>query len=120
MDVAAPIEPGTWSDNQIMAYVPDASGVQAFNGQMYVKTTGGQSTVTPFNFIPTMDVQSLKITDANVQMPADGCGSGEEKSGWLDAPWMEEYVTHVADCFEGYSRDDSFLSSTTLKNGWVL
>lgn len=118
-DVTAPVENGTWSDTQIMAYVPDASGIQAFNGQMYVKMAGGgKSALTPFHFIPAMDVQYLPVTDKMIKNHADGCGSGTEQE-YLGLDGYTEVVWHSADCTEGYADDDSFLSNTTLTNNWV-
>jgi len=101
-----------WSDNQIMAYVPDASGILPFpQGQMYVQPAGGQkSALLAFSFYPALDFAQL-LPDYNTSdMKLDPYG--------IDSLFP---ISHVdsGDLFPraGY---DVFYPKTSLKNGWVV
>ncbi len=102
-----------WSDNQIFTSVPDASGLLAFNGQVYVKRAGDQtrSNLVAFRFEPSLELRQSPMTDdVRVASP----GSKFELAGrwWV---WRRSDSP-----FWGHKGNDYFFNNTRLRNGWVL
>lgn len=109
VDKIAPVD--YWSDTQIMAYVPDVSGISGFSGQMYIQQTGGQkSALAGFQFNPTLDFAELRPT----------INGPDQRVDQTDLDIYESYAhTGAGDLF-GHKADDLFYLTTTLKNGWVV
>jgi hypothetical protein len=109
-DVMAPIS--GWNDGQIFTAVPDVSGLQAFNGQVYVRRGGASSRFVPFQFNPALEYRSLTITTDRIITGADsyayyrplGIGIVHDGSG---------------DLFGARGEDQYFLVAR-LRNGWVV
>jgi hypothetical protein len=109
-DVAAPIS--GWNDGQIFAAVPDASGIQAFSGQVYVRRGSANSRFVPFQFNPTLEYRSLAITNDRIITGADS-GSYSLSSGIV--------IDHSgAGNFFGARGEDQYFLTTRLRNGWVV
>jgi hypothetical protein len=103
----------SWSDTQILTYVPDATAISAFPGQMYVQNAAGQKSVlTSFQFNPTLDYAVLepnwKQTDVNVDLT-------DVVTSIIGAPWRNGSTD-----FFGHKGDDGFYLTKQLKNGWVV
>jgi hypothetical protein len=122
-DLVAPAG-AIWSDNQIFTSVPDASGLLAFNGQVYIKRAGDQkmSNLVAFRFEPTLELRRFTppwpMPDgffprqpAGVYQGAGGCIIG------VAGLCLQYYPPSV---FEGAKATDQFYPNTYLKNGWVL
>jgi hypothetical protein len=105
-DVVAPVT--IWSDIQIFAAVPEVSGIQAFNGQVYVKRGTSKSQLVPFRFNPAIEVRLLQRTnDTDVEKAC------------LDK-WSLVVKQERFGSFFGARGDDQFFLSTWLKNGWTV
>lgn len=112
-DVVAPVT--IWSDTQIFAAVPDVSGIQAYNGLVYVKRGTSKSQLRDFRFNPAIEVRSLDMPNDWV-MGGDGPG-GSNESG----VWEGQFITiRFAGSVFGARGDDQFCNSTWLKNGWTV
>jgi len=112
-DVKAPAG-AIWSDGQIFTSVPDATGLLAFNGQVYIKRTTDQklSNLVAFRFEPARELRSL------------GCSRG-----WSDHRIQDDQAQrYPAGCVEhdgaadliGKKNNDEFFLSKTVKNGWTV
>jgi hypothetical protein len=101
-----------WSDTQIVAVVPSADGIPAYNGQLYVSRRGVRSTLVPFRFSPATEFRTL--------------GMATDKSISLEGlpPFIQVdkgYVLHPGDWWAfGAKGDDQFYLYAKLKNGWVV
>lgn len=109
-DVKAPAG-AIWSDNQIFTSVPDATGLLAFNGQVYIKRAADQKTsnLAVFRFEPTLEVRHARGTmDRILASPYDPHSPA-------DVIRRESY-----DPFFGYKGNDLLFVNARLKNGWVV
>jgi hypothetical protein len=115
-DVKAPAG-AIWSDGQIFTSVPDgpdATGLLAFNGTVYVKRAGDGkvSNLAGFRFEPALrhrDIGCSPVTqDRRIQ--------GEHQYTFL-VPCVEQ--NGAGDLF-GAKGNDEFYLSTKLSNGWVV
>jgi hypothetical protein len=101
-----------WSDTQIVAVVPSADGIPAYNGQLYVSRGGVKSTLVPFRFSPATEFRTL--------------GMATDKSISLEGlpPFIQVdkgYVLHPGDWWAfGAKGEDQFYLYAKLKNGWVV
>jgi len=122
-DVKAPAG-AIWSDNQIFTSVPDASGLLAFNGQVYIKRAADQklSNLVAFRFEPMLELRRFTprwpMTDgvfprqpAGVYQAAGGCVIG------VAGLCLMYYPPSI---FAGAKGTDQFFPNTYLKNGWTL
>lgn len=108
-DVKAPAG-AIWSDGQIFTSVPDATGLLAFSGQVYIKRAADQriSNLVSFRFEPSLDIRRLGITsDAQIASPGSNILNREV---WRrsDSP------------FWGHKGNDYFYINARLRNGWVM
>ncbi len=109
-DLVAPIS--GWNDGQIFAAVPDVSGLQAFNGQVYVRRGGADSSFVPFQFSPALEYRSLDVTNDRIITGAgtfqdyrnSGIGIDHDGSG----------------NFFGDRGEDQYFLVARLRNGWVV
>jgi hypothetical protein len=110
---------GYWSDTQIIAYVPNVSGITAYSGSLYVRAASGKSNVVTFQFQPALDVQQLPVGTGNVQWGGSECGwSGQEIQETLG---VNPFVSYCAGVISGTHGDDWFFKANTpLANGWTL
>jgi hypothetical protein len=115
-DVKAPAG-AIWSDGQIFTSVPDgpdATGLLAFNGTVYIKRAGDGkvSNLAGFRFEPALrhrDIGCSPVTqDRRIQ--------GEHQYTFL-VPCVEQ--NGAGDLF-GAKGNDEFYLSTKLSNGWVV
>lgn len=106
-DVTAPVT--GWNDTQIFAAVPDASGIQGFNGQVYVKRGTAASKYVAFRFNPTMELRTLTMSNDRSMVSADPYG-------------LSIGIVQRADAGNifGSKGDDQFFVVTTLANGWTV
>jgi hypothetical protein len=109
-DLAAPIS--GWNDGQIFTAVPDVSGLQAFNGQVYVRRGGANSRFVPFQFNPALEYRSLAITN-------DRIITGTNSSVYYRALGIGIVHDGVVELFGDRGEDQYFLT-TRLRNGWVV
>jgi len=99
-----------WYDNQILAYVPDLSGVLATNGHLYiVRQDGVRSGILPFRFEPALEYRQIgRTADVIVGSPGSGHANGRD-------------ILHTnANPFWGFKGNDELFTNTRLQNGWVL
>ena len=107
-DVTAPVT--GWNDTQIFAAVPDASGIQGFNGQVYVKRGTAASKYVAFRFNPTMELRTIGVgADRRIQNEEVGVLLG------VQTVWHRGFM----DWF-GKRGDDEFYLNTNLINGWTV
>jgi hypothetical protein len=107
-DVVAHVD--IWSDTQVFAEVPDASGILGFNGQAYVIRAGDKvhSNFVPFHFNPGVEFRDLRSTmDRALQNPV------------MDSP-ANEILRYNDNPFTGFQNNDVLFASAQLKNGWVV
>jgi hypothetical protein len=111
-DVVAPAGV-IWSDTQIFTSVPDATGLLAFNGQVYVKRAADQkmSNLVAFRFEPTLEIREIRGTMDRVL--TDPVWRGLSSAGEIDHGRM------AANFLVGDKNNDEFFINTRLKNGWV-
>jgi hypothetical protein len=126
-DLPAPI--AFWSATQVMAEVPDVSGVREFAGQMYVKRAdGAQSDLRPFAFRPAMERRHIgPIGRAERRVNAPDEGFIEDAvvhpyallwKGWGSSHVPNGgYVSRLSFLFGGSGSDQYFLNGR-LANGW--
>jgi hypothetical protein len=119
-DVTATVEPGSWMDNQILTYVPDASGIQAYDGQMYVRSSNNRSLMTPFHFVPAMDTKILPIGRDFGLSGACGFYPPDIILDQLDPGTETAQASHMAGLITGCKDNDTYFNTTVLKNGWVV
>lgn len=108
-DVKAPAS-AIWSDGQIFTSVPDATGLLAFNGQVYVKRAADQkiSNLVAFRFEPTLELRQMgRTSDTQVAQPGRIHTNGRD------------IVHENGSPFWGYKGNDILFNNTRLKNGWV-
>jgi hypothetical protein len=104
-DIVAPLT--AWSDTQLLAAVPDLSGMQGYNGYIYVTRGGVKSTMVSFRFNPTTELRTLGISGDR------GLAGG--------ATFSYGAVEHFgAGNLFGSRGDDQFYLSTKLTNGWTV
>ena len=113
------------NDTQIVAYVPDASGIAApFDGEMFVRTPQGQTNSVPFRLIPGREVIPLNIEENLLVGDFEFLKPNGDDDNWYVIPsWGNSNVFvgwHKPDIFEGYSGDDVFFKNFRLKNGWLV
>jgi hypothetical protein len=111
-DVIAHVD--IWSDTQVFAEVPDASGILGFNGQAYVVRAGdsSRSNLVQFHFNPGVEFRDLRSTmDRSLQLPY------EADSNSTTATTIARMNQNP---FSGYQNNDVLFMSTQLKNGWVV
>lgn len=101
-----------WTDTQIVAVVPSADGIPAYNGQLYVSRGGARSTLVPFRFSPATEFRTLGMsTDKSISL------EGLPPFIQLD----KGYVFHPGDWWAfGAKGEDQFYLYAKLKNGWVV
>jgi hypothetical protein len=111
-DVKAPAG-AIWSDNQIFTSVPDATGLLAFNGQVYVKRVGDGklSNLVGFRFEPALQTKVIGC----VPVTPDRRIQGEHQYTFL-VPCVEQ---NGAGDFFGAKGNDEFFLNTKLINGWI-
>jgi hypothetical protein len=126
-DLPAPIT--FWSPTQIMAEVPDVSGVREFAGQMYVKRPdGAQTDLRPFAFRPAMERRQVfppgrvvswsngtetgQFEDARIH-PYAVSWAGPSRYPNIHNPFVQRWTA----LFGGSGRDEYFLNGR-LSNGW--
>ncbi len=107
-----------WSDHQLMAYVPDATGIQAFDGGIYPKSGGVNGDLTPFRFVPMTDFAVFEIP-ASWQDDSH-MSNNPNLDDTPDASGQEIRNSRMADYFTGFRGDDEFFRLLRLKNGWVV
>ncbi|BFU94109.1 MAG: exported protein of unknown function [Nitrospira sp.] len=111
-DLQAP--PGlVWTDNQIFATVPDATGVMGFSGTVYIKRAGETvtSNLAPFRFEPMQEIRDYKIPP----YVSDHVYQVEPSFAW------SSHIAQVgSDLFQGKQGTNEYYVNTRLKNGWVL
>ena len=107
MDLSARVD--VWSDTQIFTSVPAATGIQAFDGQMYVVRAGdkARSALIPFHFNPQLVRREILST-------------GDR---WIASPYYDtagpDEVKHAnGNPFGGFKGDDQLFGNTHLRNGW--
>jgi hypothetical protein len=118
-DLIAPIS--GWNDGQIFAAVPDVDGLQAFNGQVYVRRGGANSRFMPFQFNPALEYRSLAFTNDRI-IPGGGYVTNRPAANAsLPGSIGGIRVDHdgVTDLF-GAGGEDQFFLTTRLRNGWVV
>ncbi|MDP2384554.1 MAG: hypothetical protein Q8N00_17365 [Nitrospirota bacterium] len=113
MDLVAPAA-AIWSDGQIFTSVPDASGVLAFNGTVYVKSAASSvnSNIVPFRFNPAMELRQIKrMTESQLQ----------QFNGVNVFNWQGSFVRRSHQfMFWGPKGNDHIFMNARLKNGWVV
>lgn len=107
-DVTAPVT--GWNDTQIFAAVPDASGIQGFNGQVYVKRGTAASKYVAFRFNPATELRTIGIT-ADRRIPNEAVAA----LYGIQTVWHSGFM----DWF-GKRGDDEFYLNTNLINGWTV
>jgi hypothetical protein len=115
-----------WSPTQIIAGIPDITGVQASSGYIYViappcqQGMGAQkSNAVPFQFNPELEPQQLPIASSDAAWGNFSCGIG----GCGSSPGFQSASagnTVWAGAFVGKRADDQFFSGYQLINGWVV
>lgn len=101
-----------WSDAMIVADVPDASGLFAYDGKMFVKTAAGNSNEVPFRFIPAQETRLISMTRDMVLAPPSGSGTtGDHVWHGPNSFW---------ECFVGNKGNDVLFPTSRLKNGWTV
>lgn len=108
-DVVAPVG-AIWTGTQIFTSVPDATGLLAFNGQVYIKRADQKmSNLTSFRFEPALEMREIQGTWDRV----------------LAQPYNEGYTTdsqisrYNDNWFAGFYGNDQFFVNTRLLNTWV-
>jgi hypothetical protein len=123
MDLVAAVD--FWSNTQIVAHVPTATGIQRYGGQMYVKANNQTSALQPFIFDPTLASQTLGVwrqnaPDSTIAGPTyddNGAVPGDPNSplaysvGHFDSTWG---------WCSGHRADDQWHQASNLNNGWVV
>ena len=107
-----------WSDNQIFATVPDAAGVLAFNGTVYIKRAAGtvNSNLVPFRFNPLMELRQItRMADALLQQ-FNGVNAGVSAYN----NYMDSVARQHGYLFWGPKANDQIYLNTRLKNGWIV
>ena len=107
-----------WSDNQIFATVPDAAGVLAFNGTVYIKRVAGtvNSNLVPFRFNPLMELRQItRMADALLQQ-FNGVNAGVSAYN----NYMDSVARQHGYLFWGPKGNDQIYLNTRLKNGWIV
>lgn len=113
MDLVAPAA-AIWSDGQIFTSVPDASGVLAFNGTVYVKSaaSSANSNIVPFRFNPAMELRQIKrMTESQLQQ-FNGVTVFNNQGYFVRR--MHSFM------FWGPKGNDHIFMNARLKNGWVV
>lgn len=126
-DVLAPAG-AIWTGTQIFMSVPDATGLLAFNGQVYIKRAGDQkmSNLMSFRFVPANEIREIRATwDRVLAQPYDETwttaghisrNNGNPFAGFygndqlfvntrLNDPWAEQNVFVTAGCWGGGCTD---------------
>ena len=111
-DVQAPA--GTvWTDTQIFTSVPDATGLVAFNGQVYIKRASDVklSNLVGFRFEPLLEVRQITATsDRRLQAPV-----------WQSSPLNQiQHSRDGADFLFTSNGNDELFIQTRLKNTWII
>ncbi|MEO5954595.1 MAG: hypothetical protein ABIR36_02735 [Nitrospiraceae bacterium] len=107
-----------WSDNQIFATVPEAAGVLAFNGTVYIKRAAGtvNSNLVPFRFIPLMELRQItRLADVVLQQ-FNGVNAGVSAYN----NYMDSVGRQHGYLFWGPKGNDQIYLNTRLKNGWIV
>jgi hypothetical protein len=108
-----------WTDGQITAQVPDASGIPAYNGAVFVATCTPSNSVS-FHFVPELETRVLSMTSANMTSyygpcPSSAgnhqCGTNQDGSAWerIEAGFLS-----------GTKGDTLFFQGFQLRNGWTV
>jgi len=118
----------SWTDGQILAYVPAFTGVQAFPAFIQVltplctqNTSTQKSNVVPFQFNPEPDTIQLSYSASDAAWASFWCLPDVCQSwpGYLcAAPQACDLVE--AGGLSGQKGDDQFFTGYQLINGWVL
>ena len=114
VDLVAKVD--IWSDTQIFTSVPNATGVQGFDGQLYVirAVDKTRSNLVAFRFIPRMVRREIAFTtDRTLGLPVDWYAQSNSSK----AAVVRRYN---ANPFGGFFGDDLFFPRTRLVNGWTV
>jgi hypothetical protein len=118
-----PAEVQEWTPTQILASVPDVSGIpDSYNGVLRVETPAGrQSNMVSFRFDPAMEVRIFPPWYQNTYRKCDAWFPGTEAG--LYTNWTADAITvghsHVWLAF-GCSTDDEFHENVELMNNWTV
>lgn len=112
-DLVAPAA-AIWSDGQIFTSVPDASGVLAFNGTVYVKSAASSvnSNIVPFRFNPAMELREIKLMKESQLQQFNGVTVFNQNGYYVRR--MHSFM------FWGPVGNDHIYMNTRLKNGWTV
>jgi hypothetical protein len=102
----------SWSDTQIFVAVPEASGLQAFAGQLYVRRAGGQSRLVPFQFNPSIEVREIRPFPDRRECLIRG--------GELGSHWGGHVRHDFGSALFGTKDYDEFFQARQLRNGWTV
>ena len=103
-----------WSDNQIFATVPDAAGVLAFNGTVYIKRAAGtvNSNLVPFRFVPLSEIRQITLAADETLQQFNGVTVFNASGYYIRR--MHSFM------FWGPKGNDHIFLNTRLKNGWIV
>ena len=109
-ELAAPLM--SWSDTQIFVAVPEASGLQSFAGQMYVRGAGGQSRLVAFQFNPSIELREIRPVPDGRECLIRG--------GTLGSLWGGDVWHNFGSSLFGAKDYDEFFQARQLRNGWTV
>ena len=103
-----------WSATQIVAEVPYADGIPAYDGHVYVKRAdGSKSALRPFRFLPLYDVTEISQSSRDWFLAPSIVNIDSDRSASTGQPH------HTGAMFWGFTGNDKFYLNTQLRNGWV-
>jgi hypothetical protein len=107
-------------DTQILAYIPDFSGIAAsYNGHIYVKSGTEMSEMRGFRYIPATEYVTINCHDFNYPDQIR-CDKKETYDNCGVIPNGKFKGYHHSGIISGHRGDDEFLFNTYLKNNWVV
>lgn len=106
-----------WTDNQIFATVPNATGVMGFNGTIYVRRAGETitSNLVPFRFDPWLELRQMTL----VHLPESDYILEQFNSVSVEVSSIGVRRRH-SNPFWGPKGNDRCFINTQLKNSWVV
>jgi hypothetical protein len=114
MDLPAPAGV-VWTNNQIVATIPDPPGLLGFSGTIYIKRAGDTitSNLAPFRFDPILVTRDYKMPTVAPDVMYE------------HQPHLPNYTQHWVfmdngNVFQGLSGTVKYFDNTVLRNGWVL
>ncbi len=108
-----------WYDNQILVNVPDATGLRAYNGFVYLirNSDNAKTQLVPFHFDPTQEYRSIIYTqDKKIGNP----GQDYKIVGGSTNLGHHQISHEDANPFWGFKGNDEFFTNARLSNDWVL